>query len=958
MSPGGTQAPPRSPCRGFTRAWATAAAAATAALGRGRAGALTAATAAVNTAVAAADAPPDAPAVVVVWVHLGAGGGTADRADGLGWLLDGLKQRVRGGCVCGCCGPQRTGGQSAGGWGGRPWRGGGSTVASAAAAAFGTGGGDDTDPREGGDGRGGEPLAHLLVALEDADSFPPEVVRDLIYLAALRNFARRRALAASAAGTAAAAGSGDGAEGRGRRARTAALPAMDAGLLDADGGWGWGEEELPAAGGGADGETGGASPLPPGVTIIAGVGGPAGVRRCVSALGCRERGVMRPAAVGVPPPTAAVAAILRATVIGREAPVIVGPGVVVGLAAHAGGVTELLGALRLVYAVHFWEAPLAGPLSLPHLRCRPPPLSRAAVGDMDTAEAGWAASPLAILDGAPVAPIVSHRAVERVFTAARLATLRTLPSVADALVGAPPGTVADVDHVAAWLTGWSHWRAAAAAAEACVRHVVAAVREEPAAAVAVSLHLAIAKVHLDVSATEAEAADAAAAAAEADSDGDVRVRVASSWVPPAPVVLTPGVLPPDGDAGGDWPDPVDTPTVLALSEVPLIRAASGYIAGMGRVELRQLADAWAAILAAGGDSAEGGWAGESLVPPPGAGVSGGEDPDSGHDSDGDALADVDAEDGSAAWAAAAARASAAGEPGAPLSFPGPAPSLVAGRSTLPPRAPPSTGVLRPLHAAVAAIAEALTDGAIAPAPSAAADPVPGAPAADDVRASLLAGARGAGAGGGGSVAMAGGGSVGAKRRRAAQLNAATTAAASSAVAGTLPARTAAAAALRTLLGCLTDPRRLPLAEVVVADGGGWAAAAGVGGAGPRAAVARGLTADGGPLGMAWRHLLEGGRRVNVADWFTGVVAEGEARAALRGAGGGGGGRGRGGDDADADADPDPDAGADTDVDADGGDGGTAAAVAFVGAAKALQFLGVVRAGGRRGDTVSRLFYPQ
>lgn len=97
MASAGTPGPPPNPCRGFTRAWASAAAAATAALGRGRAAALAAATAAANTAVAAADAPPDAPAVVVLWVHLGAGGGAADRADGLGWLLDGLAGRVRGG---------------------------------------------------------------------------------------------------------------------------------------------------------------------------------------------------------------------------------------------------------------------------------------------------------------------------------------------------------------------------------------------------------------------------------------------------------------------------------------------------------------------------------------------------------------------------------------------------------------------------------------------------------------------------------------------------------------------------------------------------------------------------------------------------------------------------------------------------------------------------------------------
>ncbi|KAK1870134.1 hypothetical protein I4F81_012596 [Pyropia yezoensis] len=824
MASAGTPGPPPNPCRGFTRAWASAAAAATAALGRGRAAALAAATAAANTAVAAADAPPDAPAVVVLWVHLGAGGGAADRADGLGWLLDGLAGR----------------------------------------------GGDDDDPRGGGGG-GGEPPAHLLVALEDADAFPPEVVRDLIYLAALRNHARRRALAASAAATAAAAAAGaGGAGGRGRGAGAAAPPVMDAGLPDAEDGWGWGQEDPLAADGGADGETGGAPPPPPGVTIIAGVGGPAGVRRCVSALGCRERGVMRPAAVGLPPPAAAIAAILRATVIGRDAPVIAGPGVVVGLTAHAEGVAELLGALRLVYATHFWDAPLGGPLSLSHLRCRPPPTSRVAGGDGDDAEAGWAASPLAILDGAPVAPVVSHAAVERILTPARLVVLRPLPSVSQALAGAPPGTAADVGHAVAWLTGWSHWRAAAAAAEACVRHVVAAAKQVPAAAVAVQLHLAIANVHLDVGADEAEAAEAAAAAAEADSDDGVSMD-GGSWVPPAPVVLTPGVPPPGGDAGDGWPDPTDTPAVVALSEVPLIRAASGYIAGMGRVELRQLADAWAAILAVGGDSAEGGWAGESLPQLPGADGSVADEADSDDDMVGDAPAAADAEDGPAAWAAAAEGVAAAGDPGAPLTS---APLPAAGRSTLPPRAPPVTGVLRPLHAAVAAIAEALVDAAAAPLPppfagpaaAAAAAPAAGAiPPADDVRASLLAGARGGGGGGGGgSAAVGGGGAVGAKRRRAEQFAAAATAAASSAAAaGTLPARTAAAAALRMFLGCLTDPRRLPLAEVVVADA----------------------------------------------------------------------------------------------VDADGGDGGTAVAAEFVGAAKVLQFLGVVRAGGRRGDTVSRLFYP-
>lgn len=69
----------------------------------------------------------------------------------------------------------------------------------------------------------------------------------------------------------------------------------------------------------------------------------------------------------------------------------------------------------------------------------------------------------------------------------------------------------------------------------------------------------------------------------------------------------------------------------------------------------------------------------------------------------------------------------------------------------------------------------------------------------------------------------------------------------------------------------------------------------------------------------------------------------------RGGGGAEGLGGAGGEGGEGDLDPA--------VDADGGDGGTAVAAEFVGAAKVLQFLGVVRAGGRRGDTVSRLFYP-
>jgi len=90
--------------------------------------------------------------------------------------------------------------------------------------------------------------------------------------------------------------------------------------------------------------------------------------------------------------------------------------------------------LVLVHALHYFEAPLAGPLSLRFLRAAAPAVAGGGApapapgggggGGGDVA----APSPLVALAGAPpVAPVVKGTAVERVFSAGGLADLRALP---------------------------------------------------------------------------------------------------------------------------------------------------------------------------------------------------------------------------------------------------------------------------------------------------------------------------------------------------------------------------------------------------------------------------------------------------------------------------------------------------------------------------------------------------
>jgi len=128
--------------------------------------------------------------------------------------------------------------------------------------------------------------------------------------------------------------------------------------------------------------------------------------------------------------------------------------------------------LVLVHALHYFEAPLAGPLSLRFLRAAAPAVAGGGApapapgggggGGGDVA----APSPLVALAGAPpVAPVMKGTAVERVFSAGGLADLRALPSVAAATAEAAGGTArVGAAEATAWLTAWSHWRASASIA--------------------------------------------------------------------------------------------------------------------------------------------------------------------------------------------------------------------------------------------------------------------------------------------------------------------------------------------------------------------------------------------------------------------------------------------------------------------------------------------------------------
>jgi len=125
--------------------------------------------------------------------------------------------------------------------------------------------------------------------------------------------------------------------------------------------------------------------------------------------------------------------------------------------------------LFLIYALHFFEAPLAGPLSLRSLRASAPAVAGGGAPAPATGGGGGgvgdvaAPSPLvALAGGPPVAPVVKGAAVERVLSAGRLADLRALPSVAAATAWAAGGTArVGAAEATAWLTAWSHWRASA-----------------------------------------------------------------------------------------------------------------------------------------------------------------------------------------------------------------------------------------------------------------------------------------------------------------------------------------------------------------------------------------------------------------------------------------------------------------------------------------------------------------